>query len=147
MSFLTAHFRYLICVLRKKKLENETSMHSIRMRTTRLLTIWVVCIRRGVCIKGGLPNIGGVCIRRGVCIQGVCPTLEGSASRGGLPRGICPGGSASGRSWAYPTPPVNRMTHRCKNITLPKLRLRALKRQYERDLDLNPTCGSDTFVC
>ena len=38
--------------------------------------------------------------------------------------GLCPGGSLSGR----PPPPVNRMTDRCKNITLPQssFRLRAV---------------------
>ena len=29
-------------------------------------------------------------------------------------------GSASRAGWADPLPPVNRMTHRCKNITLPE---------------------------
>ena len=87
---------------------------------------------RGVCIQGGLPR--GVCIQEGsveppwVCIQGggsaqlqgVCP------SQGDLPRGVCiiQGGSAqsppglpTGGGFGQ-TPPVHRMTHRCKNITL-----------------------------
>ena len=65
-----------------------------------------VCIQgEGVCIQGGLhPG-------RGSCIQGV-----GSASRGvyqgGLHLGICIQGVC--------LPPVNRMTHGCKNITLPQ---------------------------
>ena len=73
------------------------------MRTARLFTVW------GVCIKGGLPNL------RGVCIWGICPT-PGSLHPGGLPNlggGLHPG--------AGQTPsPVKRMTHRCKNITLPQ---------------------------
>ena len=51
----------------------------------------------------------------GVCIQGeVYPTPVGSASRevGQTPS------------------PMNRMTHRCKNITLPKLRLQAATRPF-----------------
>ena len=36
--------------------------------------------------------------------------------------GLCPGWSLSGR----PPPPVNRITDRCKNITFPQLRLRAV---------------------
>ena len=41
--------------------------------------------------------------------------------------GFCPGGCLLGRS---PPPPVNRMTDRCKNITFPQLRLRAVKTKY-----------------
>ena len=45
----------------------------------------------------------------------------GSVSRGGLPRGICP--NPRSEYWAVgqtPLRPVNRMAHRCKNITLPQ---------------------------
>ena len=83
------------------------------------------------------------CLPRGICIQGVCLgclhlgglDLGGSAQppglpTGGLPSGVCLGGSASRSAyggWADPLPPVNRMTHRCKNLPCPKLRLRAVK--------------------
>ena len=73
-----------------------------------------VCIQGEVCPNpgGGLPNPVGVCIQRGVfptlgevCIWGVYPT----------PGGVCIQGL--GRP---PSPSVNRMTHGCKNITLPQ---------------------------
>ena len=102
----------------------QTSMHSSRMRTARLLTVsgWGVCLHRWQ----GLPNLWGrglhlwgtaqpwgVCIQ-GVCIWGVCPTQR--VCLGGLhpgesaqPGGLCIhrglpnpwGGSASG---GLPTP-------------------------------------------
>ena len=107
-------------------------MHSSRMRTACLLTIMGGggsaqprgSASRGVCPtqgglhpwRGGLPNLGGlhpegsgqpwgVFPTWGVCIRGVCPTP-----------GVCIGGGGLGRL----PPPVNRMTHRCKNITLPQ---------------------------
>ena len=105
-----------------------TSIHSSRMRTTRLLTVMRggVCIQGEVCpTPGGVPNPGAVCI-----LRGVCPTVEGGLHLGVYPT---PGGSAS-RGYAQPwrvciciqgldrppSPSVNRMTHRCKNITLPQ---------------------------
>ena len=92
----------------------STSMHSSRMRTARLLTVWGgsvqpggstsrgVCLTlEGVCIQEGLPNPGGSA-SKGVCPtpgglhpRGVCPTL------GGLhPMGVCPiqGGMHPGKS-------------------------------------------------
>ena len=92
-------------------------MHSSRMRTARLLTVSGEALPNpggGVSIQGGSAKPGG----------GVDPTLGGSASRGGLPgglhpEGVCIGGSAS-RGSAQPPRFVYRMTHRCKNITLPR---------------------------
>ena len=58
---------------------------------------------------------------------GLCPTPGGSAGRSAQPRGSASGGSACGG--VCPTPPqvclqeggwADRMTHRCKNITLPQ---------------------------
>ena len=83
---------------------------------------------RGVCIQGGLPRGSA---SRGVCIWGVW--IRGGLHPGGLHwEGVCleesawgglltpPGLPTRGRGWADPLPPVNRMTHRCKNITLPE---------------------------
>ena len=107
-----------------------TSTHSSRIRTARLLTVSEgegegFCPTpgglhpggsaqpQGVCIWGVCPNLGGVCPTLGVLHPGVCPT----------PGGLHRGGSASrgdvGKT-PSPSPPVNRMTHRCKNITLPQ---------------------------
>ena len=73
---------------------NITRMHSSRMRTARC--------------SGRLPKEGGVC--PGWCLP------RGGEGEGVGHGGVCPGGGA-GRH-----PPVNRMTYRCKNITLPQLR-------------------------
>ena len=90
-----------------------------------------VCIQ-GICIQGGLPNSGGSASkgsaqpqvfpipgglpnpRVSAQPQGVCPTL--GVCRGSASRGVCLHTGALGR----PLIPVNRMTHRCKNITLPQ---------------------------
>ena len=76
---------------------------------------------------------GGMCIpactgQGGVCIP--ASTGQGGVCQGGLPKGgVCPGGGGvcpeSGVVWGVyargdvaDTPPVNRMTDRCKNNTL-----------------------------
>ena len=105
-----------------------------------------------VCGGGGLP-------RGGVCPGGCLPGAGGGVCPGGfLPRGVsawvvsqesvCPGGvSAWGVSHSggvclrgvvsehalRQTPPVNRMTDRCKNITFPQLRLRTVILGFRRD--------------
>ena len=86
-------------------------MHSSRMRTARALTIG----RGGTCPGGYLP---GGCICPGGCTcQGVYLHVGVYLPRGVyMPRGCtCPGGCT-----CRGTPPVNRMTDRCKNITLPQ---------------------------
>ena len=76
-------------------------VYKYALRTARLLTV----LGEGVCIQGGVYPIrgsasgGGVCPTRGVCIQvAICI------------RGVCPTGQ-------IPLP-MNRMTHRCKNINI-----------------------------
>ena len=91
---------------------------------------------RGVCIQGGL-HLGG--LHLGGLHPGVLH-LGGSASKGSVFGGLHlgdlhrggsvhkrGGGSAQPPRSAYgeglgrqPSPLVNRMTHRCKNITLPQ---------------------------
>ena len=62
---------------------------------------------RGVSLAGGLPG-------RGVSLAGGLPGGVSLAGVGGLP-----GVSLAGRS-SWQTPPVNRMTDACENITLPQ---------------------------
>ena len=63
---------------------------------------WGVCLPRGVYLPGGVPATGGVPAWGCACLGGAC--WGGVPAGGGLPQ-TCP-------------PPVNRMTNRCKNITL-----------------------------
>ena len=94
---------------------NITRIHSSRMRTTRLLPVspsmhcsggtwsWGVhgpggCTWSG----GGVPGLGGVPGPRG---WGMYLVLGGVPGPRGVPAQV---------------PPVNRMTDRCKNITLPQ---------------------------
>ena len=79
------------------------------MRTTRTLTVSpsMLCAGAG----WGL----GVClVRRGVCAWsgGGCLILGGVCSQGGV----------VSQHALRQTPPVNRITHACENITLPQLR-------------------------
>ena len=100
-------------------------------------------------VSGGGLNLGGG-LPRDICIQGGLPRGRGLHPGGSASRqrsalgGLHPGGCASGGlyleglhpeevciqevclwgregGWADPSPPsVNRMTHRCENITLSK---------------------------
>ena len=92
-----------------------TRMHSSRMRTASLLPVSpsIHCSRGGGYLPGGIPARGCTC--QGIPAQGVY-----------LPEGVnllgdtCPGGVPAGGVPAQVLPPVNRMTDRCKNITLPQ---------------------------
>ena len=94
--------------LQRKKDYPNTSMHPSRMCTARLLTV-----SRSIREGGFLPG-GGVCLR-------------GSAGRGVVStQGVSAQGWLSQHAMDRDPPPVKRMTDRCKNITLPKLHLRAV---------------------
>ena len=90
-------------------------MHSSRMRTARLLAY---------------PGGGGVCIPGGGCWYayggmdpgGVCPTPP-TICLGGLLRGR---GRSAYRGGGRPPLWTEWLTDRCKNITFPQLRLRAV---------------------
>ena len=108
-------------------------MHSSRMHTARLLTVSQLALlggvpaRRCTCL-GGVPT-RGVYLLGGTCLGGVpawrvylpggctCPGGGVVPAWGVVPArgGTCPGGTCPG------TPPVDRMTDRCKNITLPQI--------------------------
>ena len=80
-----------------------------------------VSICPGVCLLGRCLPRGGVC--PAVCPGGGCP--GGVCPWGGLPRGVstqCLLGDVC------QTPPVNRITDRCKNITLPQRRCGRLEK-------------------
>ena len=88
----------------------------------------------GCLLPGGwcLPGLGGWCLPGpGGCLPGggvVSAWSRGGGVclvRGGLP---CPGGLVSQYALRQtPSPPVNRMTNRCKNITLATTSLRPVK--------------------
>ena len=121
----------------------EARMHSSGMRTACLLTVSQhalfkgvsqhalgrVCVSqhalgKGVCARGCLPR---GCLPRG-CLPGGC-LPGGVCPRGCLPRGCLPGGGVADAS---PGPEADTslwtewLTDRCKNITFPQLRLRAV---------------------
>ena len=92
--------------------------------------LWGVCSRG--CLLEGVSAPGGVCLgdvcSRGCLLQGVCASggcvLQGvSAPRGVCSLGAVPGGGIPACTEAN-TLPVNRMTDRCKNITLATTSLR-----------------------
>ena len=78
----------------------------------------------GVYVRGGVPAWGGY-LPRGMYLPGWgVPAQEGGipAWEVYLPRGVyLPGGVCSGGALRH-IPPVNRITHTCKNITLAQLR-------------------------
>ena len=77
----------------------------------------VVSVRR-VSVQGGLYQ--AVSVQGGLCRR---VSARGSLSRGISVRGFSVQGISVDRD---PLPPVNRITDRCKNITFPQLRLRAV---------------------
>ena len=137
---------------RMSVLSIETRMHSSRMRTGRSLTVywsvlpsWGGSAPGGGLLPGGSASQGGGCLLRGwgstpggfslprggVCTQRGC-LLRGVSSWGGqFPGGSALGGFSlpvgcllPGGSPCPETPPVNRITHTCKNITLATTSLR-----------------------
>ena len=95
---------------------NYTRLHSSRMRTTRLLPVSpsMHCSRGEYLVPGGVPGLG-----KGVPGPGGCVWSQGVylVRRVYLVWGVylVPGGYQLRYS-----PPVNRMTNMCKNITLPQ---------------------------
>ena len=106
---------------------SKTRMHSSRMRTSRSLTVcWHLLPGGVVClVRGGLPGLGGVSAWSpgggvlgpgGACSQGGCLPGPGVSAWSG-------GGLASQHALRQtPSPPVDRITDACKNITLAQLR-------------------------
>ena len=102
-------------------------MHSSRMRTGRSLIVCCSLLPEG---GGGL--VPGVLPGRGGWSQGGSPWQGGFSLAGGFSLG-CPwpgggspwqGGLPGGGFFLADPPPVNRMTDRCKNITLATTSLR-----------------------
>ena len=83
---------------------------------------------RGVCSWGGVPGPGGCLLPGGCLALGGVPSLEGCLVLGvcvcllwGVcSRGVSAPGGVPGAGGCQVLPPVNRMTNRCKNITLPQ---------------------------
>ena len=80
-------------------------MHSSRMRTGQSLTVFGSLLFRGRGVSG--PGVSG---------PGECLVLEGGSGPGGWGCLVLGGVWSQGVCWSG-TPPVNRMTNRCKNIT------------------------------
>ena len=91
---------------------------------------WGVCLLLGGLPPGGVSALGGVCSWGVSAPRGGCLLLGGLLPSGGcLLLGGCllPGGSGIPACTEADTPPVNRMTNRCKNITLATTSLRPVK--------------------
>ena len=107
------------------------------MRTGRSL---IVCRRllpgEGYLLWGGSAP-GGVCSREGVCLGGCL--LRGVSAMGGVCLSAC--WDTTPRA---DTPPVNRMTNRCKNITLATTSLRSVKIIYNNFSSTRKNTGWET---
>ena len=123
----------------------------------------------GICFPGGgLPGQGGVLPGPGGGLpgRGVLPGLGGGVSLAGgfsLVRGVLPGPGGSARSVGvlpgpggsaysvggspWQTPPVNRMTDRCKNITLATTSLRPVIIDTCKSRELNSASRSVRCYC
>ena len=80
-----------------------------------------VCLARGLCAWMGGPARG--CQPMGLSVQRMGVSTQGGICHGG---GVCPGGGVClggslPRGGVYQTPPVDRITDACENITLPQL--------------------------
>ena len=112
----------------------STRMHSSRMRTVGTSSHVYPSIHwAGVCVYPNMHLAGaGMCVSQHALGRGgVCPGGGGVCPGGWcLPRGVVSArgggricsGVYSSMHWGKHPPPVNRMTDRCKNITLPQLR-------------------------
>ena len=103
-------------------------MHSSRMRTGRSLTVFRRLLLGGGDGPGGVPGPGGY------LVWGVYLVRGGTWSGGGCVPG--PGGGCV-PGQVLPTP-VNRMTDRCKNITLAKTSFRPVMINYYDNI---PVCN------
>ena len=89
---------------------------------------------------GGLPA-QGVYLPRGVYLRGGCTCPRGCTCQGGVPaqgggvpaQGCVPAGGVP----AQVLPPVNRMTDRCKNITLPQTSFAGAKKVWGKIMFLH----------
>ena len=112
---------------------SETRMHSSRMLTGRSLTVCQSllhgeggrCLLQGVCSRGRGVYSRGVCLLWGCVCSGGCLLLGGCLLWGGVcswgvsaPWGVCGIPACTEAD----TPPVDRITDACKNITLAQLR-------------------------
>ena len=84
----------------------------------------------GVCSRGclllGVSAPGGSAL--GVCFQGVSAPGGGGLLQGG----VCSRGDGIPACTEADTPPMNRMTDRCKNITLPQTSFAGGNKKYQR---------------
>ena len=99
--------------------------------------------------QGGVSLLGGVCLLPGGLLRGVSASggwgclLPGGCplQRGPLLGGVCSRGVVSQHALRQ-TPPVNRMTDRCKNITLATTSLRSVKKVNVYLLRVSNSCLS-----
>ena len=130
-----------IPVIKLLRFIDKPRLHSSRMCTSRALTVSpsMLCAG-GVSSLGGSPlGEGGLLWERGVSSGGGGLLWgRGVSSRGVSSGGSPPGGVVVSQHALRQTPPVNRMTNRCKNITLPQTSFAGGNRQVAPKMDCNP---------
>ena len=131
----------------------KTRLHSSRMRTARSLPVSPSMHYGGG--KGGYLPRGCTCPGGGTCrgrryLSGGCTCRGNWYLSGGctLPRGYVPLvlGCRQGYLPRYP-PPVNRMTDRCKNITLPQASFAGGKNRSNGNKTQTQRMGSIPILC
>ena len=60
-----------------------------------------------------------------------------------MPKGVCPGGCTPRTQRQTPHPLVNRMTDRCKNITLPRTLFAGNSKKHSSRMHASRFCGSE----
>ena len=90
----------------------KTRKHSSTMHTARFSQFWCMLGSQppSQCMLGSQPP--------SQCMQGSQPHLPSACREANPPPSAC---------WEANPPTMNRMTHRCKTLPCPKLRLRAVK--------------------
>ena len=125
----------------KTKTSKLTSMHSSRMRTSRLL---IICLLGGgVHPSWGLPPSWGLHPSCG----GTSIWVASGGGGGVHPFGLHPRMVQSIWVAFWMHPPVDRMTDACENITFRKLRLQAVKNTWSQRTDHHSIIITITLKC
>ena len=116
---------WIICFSYSGSNNHKSQINAFNISHNGVIHVQLLCsYMLQECIPvGRVPSAAvAVCWGRG-CLPAKGRLPRGWLSRGVSARGVCVSKHALSQT---PHPPVNRMTDRCKNITFPQLRLRAV---------------------